>query len=105
MPTTISRGDQITIPVLDSFSNNQVIGHLVIDASKLPPTPEFTFVLGYEANRQTLGLGIGDIPTEPHKGPYRLVSIAPVMDKEYAKYLAQVGVIQSAGSENRSARG
>lgn len=91
----------IKVPVFDSFNNNRVIGELSIDETQLPATPEFVFTLGYqcESKQDTAG----SVPTEPHKGPYRLVAVAITRDADYAGYLDQVGVFPS--DETRSARG
>lgn len=63
--------DYVTVPVLNTFVNGQVIGELRLLRSALPPTPHFHFALGYISLRR-----INEETTE-----YKLVSVAVVSDE------------------------
>lgn len=39
-----------TFPITLGFDNTQVIGYASIDTSKLPPTPDFHFSIGFYSN-------------------------------------------------------
>lgn len=68
-----------TIPVLDSFQNNQKIGEMTVDLAKLPKRHDFCFSLGY----------IGT-PSSPD-APWELVAVAPVADPNYVAFVSEHG--------------
>ena len=79
-----------TVPVLVGFNHEKVIGQLCILTSALPPQPDFVFALAVECK----GGPPGTIVTAPPQAPYKLLSVAPVLDLAYIGYLRQVGLIK-----------
>lgn len=83
----------ITVPVLQDFRQDKIIGELRVLKSALPPVSGFCFSLGIKALDMT-GITPGAIPTAQYTGPYELVCVSIVNDQGYGDYLRQVGVIK-----------
>lgn len=70
-------GNNIMVPILLNFCGEPV-GHLIIRRDALPPTPTFTFGIGFKV----LQAGPGDVITK-----YELVAVSPVSDDNFVAYL------------------
>lgn len=68
----------ITIPVTLGFDNSNIIGTMEVDETKLPPTTDYCFAIGYYCK------GVDD------KGKvidFELREISVVLDRSYRNYL------------------
>lgn len=68
----------IELPVSIGFDNSKIVGKLIISKDALPPTPDYTFALGYRYISGT---------------EYELLEVSIVLDVYYARYLEQYGKI------------
>jgi len=85
--------DEFTIvPILEAFDSEKVIGELRILTARLPPTPAFSFSLGYQALEQT-DTKTGEIQRTQYLGPYKLFAVAPTSDENLIGYYRQVGLL------------
>lgn len=66
----------ITVPILQGFDPDKIIGSVQILKSKLPDTPNFSFSLGYR---------ILEIDSDNNITKYELVTVSPVLDTYLAK--------------------
>lgn len=100
---TVERKQQMkseftTVPILENFMSNRVIGELKIRTDALPARSGFVFSLGYTALEET-GTTPGEIPRTSYRGPYELMCVTPVTHEEYIEYLRQVGELPEASAE------
>lgn len=77
----------LTIPVLLNFDQDQNIGAITLERSKLPPTPNYVFSLGYMATQ----FGANMEFTEDTK--HALVCVSLIPDDNYIALLRKDGKI------------
>lgn len=74
----------ITVPVLRNFDNNDQIGVLTIDETKLPENDaNFVFSIGYMIG----GDEVVPRSKTAYYGKYKLVCVSLMSDQEYLKFL------------------
>jgi len=88
----------ITVPVLESFLNDKVIGELKIRADALPMIPGFVFSIGFKCLEKPESAP-GEVPRTAYKGPYELMCVSLVADENYIGYLRQVGKLPHDSAE------
>lgn len=62
----------ITVPVVQGFDPQTVVGSLTVDTKALPTSPDFVFSLGYRLQED---------------GSYSIVTVSIVSDDSYRAYL------------------
>lgn len=88
----------ITVPVLENFLNDKVVGELKIRTDALPLIPGFVFSIGFRCLEKPESAP-GDVPRTAYKGPYELMCVSLVADENYIGYLRQVGKLPPADAE------
>ena len=87
-----------TVPILENFLNDKVIGELKIRTDALPVIPGFVFSIGFECLEKPESAP-GEVPRTAYKGPYELMCVSLVADENYIGYLRQVGKLPADNEE------
>ena len=95
MSDTNNQDEFTIVPILEAFDSEKVIGELRILTARLPPTPAFSFSLGYQALERP-ETKAGEIPRTQYLGPYKLTAVAPIADQNLIGYYRQVGLLPAA---------